>query len=668
MASGMIHLAVTKKISEKYDVKERNRLNFGSVLPDFSADRQKAHFRAVVWGGNKRTYDLNAFRVKFGKKILNDDLYLGYYLHLVQDVVYRHFVYDRYHWNPQIPGNVERLHNDYALLNRYVREAHALSDDITVPEGFEAEDLAGIAEFYPDGMVEAMHGFFRNDGEGEAFFLSAEMVEEFIAEAAETCLRELNALRSGTSIMDGYDLAWENPPYSLLETTRNTRELGGYRIGAWNPSFGEDSQPERFTKNNINIRSDAALEPSEKDIAFLKSVGVTTVIDVRVPSEVEARPHGLADVEGFHYFNLPIEEGAFIPESVEAVPGSYMKIAHSKTIGQIFRTMAEAEGGVIENCSAGKDRTGVISALLLWLCGVRKEDIVYDYMRTKENNRERFGLIRLHNPDIDMNIVIPRESFLTDFMDLLVAEHGTIEAYFEAIGIDARLQEKLKAKLCVEEPKKRYRYCLLDLDGTLTDPGLGITNSVMYALKKFGIEVADRSELYSFIGPPLADSFKKYYGFSDDDADRAVSYYREYFRDTGIFENAVYPGIPEALKTLKENGTVVALATSKPYEFAVRILEHFGLIQYFDYFGAATMDGRISRKSDVIAHLLTELGDVDKSETLMVGDRNQDIDGAKANGLQSVGVLWGYGSREELESAGAEYILAGPEELPKLFD
>ena len=213
----------------------------------------------------------------------------------------------------------------------------------------------------------------------------------------------------------------------------------------------------------------------------------------------------------------------------------------------------------------------------------------------------------------------------------------------------------------------KYKYCLLDLDGTLTDPGIGITNSVMYSLKKFGIEVADRSELYSFIGPPLPDSFKRVFGFSEEQADRAVTYYREYFRDKGIFENVVYPGIPEALEQLKSKGVIVALATSKPYEFSVRILDHFDLMKYFDYVGAATMDGRISKKTDVIAHLLEEIGDVDKSTVLMVGDRNQDIDGAKANELHSAGVLWGYGSREELAGAGADYIIETPEELADLF-
>ncbi len=212
-----------------------------------------------------------------------------------------------------------------------------------------------------------------------------------------------------------------------------------------------------------------------------------------------------------------------------------------------------------------------------------------------------------------------------------------------------------------------YRCCLLDLDGTLTDPGIGITNSVMYALRKYGITVSDRRELYPFIGPPLSESFQKYYGFSESQAFQAIGYYREYFREDGIFENTVYPEIPEMLGQLRERNVTVALATSKPYEFSVRILEHFDLYRYFDVIGAATMDERISKKADVIAHLLNQLGDADRASILMVGDRDQDIEGAKANGLHSAGVLWGYGSLQELQTAGADYLVAHPKDLLALF-
>lgn len=209
----------------------------------------------------------------------------------------------------------------------------------------------------------------------------------------------------------------------------------------------------------------------------------------------------------------------------------------------------------------------------------------------------------------------------------------------------------------------KYDYFLFDLDGTLTDPGIGITNSVMYALEKYDIHVSDREELYPFIGPPLVDSFMKYYQLTEEQAEKGVEYYREYFRAGGIFENNVYDGIPEMLAELKRRNCTVALATSKPYEFSVQILDHFDLRRYFDYVGAATMDGRISRKSDVIKELLAELGDIDRSSVLMIGDRDQDIAGAKANDLRSIGVLWGYGSREELENAGADYLASAPADI-----
>ena len=213
----------------------------------------------------------------------------------------------------------------------------------------------------------------------------------------------------------------------------------------------------------------------------------------------------------------------------------------------------------------------------------------------------------------------------------------------------------------------RYKYCLFDLDGTLTDPAIGITNSVMHALEKYDIHVGDRSELYPFIGPPLDYSFKTFYGFTDEQAVQAIKYYREYFSVTGLFENSVYEGIPEMLEELKGKGVKIALATSKPYEFSIKILKHFDLYKYFDFFGAATMDGRISKKEDVISTLLNEMGVQNKDEILMVGDRHHDIDGAKANGLKSAGVLWGYGSAEELEQAGADYVLASSSELLSLF-
>lgn len=208
-----------------------------------------------------------------------------------------------------------------------------------------------------------------------------------------------------------------------------------------------------------------------------------------------------------------------------------------------------------------------------------------------------------------------------------------------------------------------FKYYFFDLDGTLTDPGMGITNAVMHALKAYGISVDDRSKLYSFIGPPLKDSFMKYFDFSAEKAMEAIVHYREYFSTKGIFENEMYEGIPKILDKLKKRGISLILATSKPDEFSIRILKHFGIYEYFDFIAASTMDEKRTGKAEVISYAIESLGITDKSEVLMIGDREHDIKGAKANGLKSAGVLYGYGDLKELQDAGADYIVEKPENL-----
>lgn len=202
-----------------------------------------------------------------------------------------------------------------------------------------------------------------------------------------------------------------------------------------------------------------------------------------------------------------------------------------------------------------------------------------------------------------------------------------------------------------------YETIFFDLDGTLTDPGTGITNSVAYALNKFGINVSDRAELYKFIGPPLKESFAKYYSMNEEDCEKAIFEYRVYFKNGGMFENEVYDGIKELLEKLKRSGKTLIIATSKPEEFAIQILQHFGLFEYFDYVCGASMDGKISEKADVIRYALETSGNPDKKKSVMVGDRFHDIFGAKQNGLSSVGVTYGYGTYEELEKNGADFIV-----------
>lgn len=208
---------------------------------------------------------------------------------------------------------------------------------------------------------------------------------------------------------------------------------------------------------------------------------------------------------------------------------------------------------------------------------------------------------------------------------------------------------------------------LFDLDGTLTDPMIGITKSVQYALRSYGIQVERLEDLCPFIGPPLRDSFMKYYGFDSDQATEAIWKYREYFSMTGLYENKEYAGIKEMLAALRDEGKKLYVATSKPELFAKKILEHFQMAEYFTFIGGASMDETRVKKGDVIGYVLEENQITDLSQVVMVGDREHDVIGAKEAGIESVGVLYGYGSREELEEAGANEIVSTVEALRNLL-
>ncbi len=206
-----------------------------------------------------------------------------------------------------------------------------------------------------------------------------------------------------------------------------------------------------------------------------------------------------------------------------------------------------------------------------------------------------------------------------------------------------------------------------DLDGTLTDPSLGITNSVMYALRSYGIKETCREKLYPFIGPPLVDSFEKYYGFPEEKGREATFRFQEYFSVKGLYENEVYEGIPQMLSALKEKGFLLSLATSKPEEFALRILEHFDLKRYFDYVCGAAMDEKTRyRKDDVLLYALEKTGAAPTC-SVMVGDREYDILAGNKFGLITVGVLYGFGDRKELERAGADRIAQSVSELKEIL-
>ena len=213
-----------------------------------------------------------------------------------------------------------------------------------------------------------------------------------------------------------------------------------------------------------------------------------------------------------------------------------------------------------------------------------------------------------------------------------------------------------------------YQTILFDLDGTLTDSSLGIINSICYALEKMDIPIPDKEELLPFIGPPLQESFARYFHLSDEDCQRAIHYYRQYFSEKGLFENQLYPDVVKVLSELKSSGKQLLLATSKPEIFAVQILEYFQIKHFFEVIAGVRLDAYHSTKADVIQQALEKAQIQQTDSCLMVGDRKHDIHGAQAHQIHALGVLYGFGSKKELEDAGATYIIARLTDLPTLLD
>lgn len=203
---------------------------------------------------------------------------------------------------------------------------------------------------------------------------------------------------------------------------------------------------------------------------------------------------------------------------------------------------------------------------------------------------------------------------------------------------------------------KNYKILLFDLDGTLVDSGEGIMKCAQYSLEHFGIMVDDLQTLRPFVGPPLEDSYKMFYGFSDEDAAKAVEVYRERYFKTGWLEQDLYPGVKEFLAELRARGYILGIATSKMQMQADKVTSYFALDSYFDFIFGRDNEGRLHTKADVISAGLASQGITDCSQILMIGDRKFDIIGAKECGIDSMGVLYGYGDREELEAAGADFI------------
>lgn len=211
------------------------------------------------------------------------------------------------------------------------------------------------------------------------------------------------------------------------------------------------------------------------------------------------------------------------------------------------------------------------------------------------------------------------------------------------------------------------KYIFIDLDGTITDSQEGITKSIQFALSKMGINIEDLNSLRRHIGPPLRDSFMEYYNFDKDKLEEVVKYYREYYVEKGIFENEVYAGMKEMFEKLSSTGKKLIVATSKPEVFAKRIMEHFDLAKYFTEICGSSMDGSREKKGDVIRYALEKNHITELEQVVMVGDRFHDIVGAKENDLASIGVLYGFGNRKELEEAGAGQIAETVKDLEEIL-
>ena len=211
---------------------------------------------------------------------------------------------------------------------------------------------------------------------------------------------------------------------------------------------------------------------------------------------------------------------------------------------------------------------------------------------------------------------------------------------------------------------KKYDYVIFDFDGTVTDTGEGILKSLQYSFEQMGHEVPDLSDLKKFIGPPIHYSYVTFYGIDESEVEQYIKKYRERYRKIGIYECFVYDGMVETLKALRKNGVKIGIASSKPISLVYDVMEYLKLTEYFDaVVGTQFDDSNHPGKTDLVLQSMEKLGDADKKRTLMVGDRYFDIDGAAGAGVDSVGVTYGYGSREEFLEHGATYIANSPKEI-----
>lgn len=211
MASRIIHLAITNELIKQFDFSDVERLRLGTIMPDAASDRNeynRSHFKIKIGNENERSYDLTKYRTLFHDKMLADDLYLGYYLHLIQDLLYRHFVYERYNWDPRPAGNMERLYDDYRQINAFLIKKYDMQNNIILPYNFEKEKINAVACFNMQKFIEEFKNDFAKVPFKERFFFTDSMVDEYISWAVELCIKELDALKEGSQYFNEYEWSW----------------------------------------------------------------------------------------------------------------------------------------------------------------------------------------------------------------------------------------------------------------------------------------------------------------------------------------------------------------------------------------------------------------------------------------------------------------------------
>lgn len=214
--------------------------------------------------------------------------------------------------------------------------------------------------------------------------------------------------------------------------------------------------------------------------------------------------------------------------------------------------------------------------------------------------------------------------------------------------------------------RESYTFVLFDLDGTISDPRLGIVHSVQYAAKMMGLRDVQAAEVEAHIGPPLQETFAEVFGLDEEETRKMIGYYRDYFKETGMFENVLYTGIQQLLETLKSTKRLV-VATSKPTEFAEKILSYFQIDHYFELVVGSNLDGTRTTKGEIIRFILEQYGEYQPDDFIMIGDRKQDCHGAGQNGIDSIGVTYGFGSPAELKGENPSHIVDTVSELGTLF-